>query len=237
MGWVMVTIIALIAGFTLLGLKRGFVKVVIGLASMFIAIVGAALLTKPVGAFLDKNTGIRASIDKTIVSFVDEQIENAKQEAMKAAGVKDESELKIDDLIKEIDELPLPSSVRDVITDAAKKDVAATGHAAAKEAAEKLSDAVINGIAFIGCFIVLLIALIIIGNALNVVAKLPVLHQLNGVLGGLLGFVEGIVAVWLFFAVIMAFAGQDWAQDALKQINDNDLLSGFYIINPILKLF
>ncbi len=161
MGWVMVTIIALIAGFTLLGLKRGFVKVVIGLASMFIAIVGAALLTKPVGAFLDKNTGIRASIDKTIVSFVDEQIENAKQEAMKAAGVKDESELKIDDLVKEIDELPLPSSVRDVITDAAKKDVAATGHAAAKEAAEKLSDAVINGIAFIGCFIVLLIALII----------------------------------------------------------------------------
>ena len=237
MGWVMVTIIALIAGFTLLGLKRGFVKVVIGLASMFIAIVGAALLTKPVGAFLDKNTGIRASIDKTIVSFVDEQIENAKQEAMKAAGVKDESELKVEDLIKKIDELSLPSSVRDVIAEAAKKDVAAAGHAAAKEAAEKLSDAVINGIAFIGCFIVLLIALIIIGNALNVVAKLPVLHQLNGVLGGVLGFVEGIVAVWLFFAVIMAFAGQDWAQDALKQINDNDLLSGFYIINPILKLF
>ncbi|MBQ3968402.1 MAG: CvpA family protein [Lachnospiraceae bacterium] len=237
MGWVMVTIIALIAGFTLLGLKRGFVKVVIGLASMFIAIVGAALLTKPVGAFLDKNTGIRASIDKTIVSFVDEQIENAKQEAMKAAGVKDESELKVEDLIKKIDELSLPASVRDVIAEAAKKDVAAAGHAAAKEAAEKLSDAVINGIAFIGCFIVLLIALIIIGNALNVVAKLPVLHQLNGVLGGLLGFVEGIVAVWLFFAVIMAFAGQDWAQDALKQINDNDLLSGFYIINPILKLF
>ena len=237
MGWVMVTIIALIAGFTLLGLKRGFVKVVIGLASMFIAIVGAALLTKPVGAFLDKNTGIRASIDKTIVSFVDEQIENAKQEAMKAAGVKDESELKVEDLIKKIDELSLPASVRDVIAEAAKKDVAAAGHAAAKEAAEKLSDAVINGIAFIGCFIVLLIALIIIGNALNVVAKLPVLHQLNGVLGGLLGFVEGIVAVWLFFAVIMAFAGQDWAQDALKQINDNELLSGFYIINPILKLF
>ena len=237
MGWVMVTIIALIAGFTLLGLKRGFVKVVIGLASMFIAIVGAALLTKPVGAFLDKNTGIRASIDKTIVSFVDEQIENAKQEAMKAAGVKDESELKVEDLIKKIDELSLPASVRDVIAEAAKKDVAAAGHAAAKEAAEKLSDAVINGIAFIGCFIVLLIALIIIGNALNVVAKLPVLHQLNGVLGGVLGFVEGIVAVWLFFAVIMAFAGQDWAQDALKQINDNDLLSGFYIINPILKLF
>jgi len=237
MGWVMVTIIALIAGFTLLGLKRGFVKVVIGLASMFIAIVGAALLTKPVGAFLDKNTGIRASIDKTIVSFVDEQIENAKQEAMKAAGVKDESELKVEDLIKKIDELSLPASVRDVIAEAAKKDVAAAGHAAAKEAAEKLSDAVINGIAFIGCFIVLLIALIIIGNTLNVVAKLPVLHQLNGVLGGLLGFVEGIVAVWLFFAVIMAFAGQDWAQDALKQINDNDLLSGFYIINPILKLF
>ena len=237
MGWVMVTIIALIAGFTLLGLKRGFVKVVIGLASMFIAIVGAALLTKPVGAFLDKNTGIRTSIDKTIVSFVDEQIENAKQEAMKAAGVKDESELKVEDLIKKIDELSLPASVRDVIAEAAKKDVAAAGHAAAKEAAEKLSDAVINGIAFIGCFIVLLIALIIIGNALNVVAKLPVLHQLNGVLGGLLGFVEGIVAVWLFFAVIMAFAGQDWAQDALKQINDNELLSGFYIINPILKLF
>ena len=184
MGWVMVTIIALIAGFTLLGLKRGFVKVVIGLASMFIAIVGAALLTKPVGAFLDKNTGIRASIDKTIVSFVDEQIENAKQEAMKAAGVKDESELKVEDLIKKIDELSLPASVRDVIAEAAKKDVAAAGHAAAKEAAEKLSDAVINGIAFIGCFIVLLIALIIIGNALNVVAKLPVLHQLNGVLGG-----------------------------------------------------
>lgn len=236
MGWVLITVIAIIAAFTIIGKIRGFMSVVVGFASMALAIVGAAILTEPVGGFLADNTGLKTTISEKVVTFVDDEIAEAKKTAMKAAGVTDAKKLNPEEFKKTVDQLPLPDSVKTIITDAAKTDVTAAGHTAAVAAAEKLASTIVRGIAFVICFVLIIAGLIALRVVLKIVQKLPVIHGVNGLLGAGLGFIEGVIAVWVFFAVVTAVAGQPWAQDALVQIGENKLLSILYVINPIFKL-
>jgi len=52
-----------------------------------------------------------------------------------------------------------------------------------------------NGIAFAGLFFLTKIIMQIIGSLFDFLAHLPILHFLNGWLGGILGFLEGLVMV------------------------------------------
>jgi uncharacterized membrane protein required for colicin V production len=67
--------------------------------------------------------------------------------------------------------------------------------------AEVLSIAV----AIIGLFIVLLIALKIVFKVLDIISNLPVLTQANGLLGGIIGAVEGFIWCWVFALVFGSF--------------------------------
>ena len=67
--------------------------------------------------------------------------------------------------------------------------------------AEVLSIAV----AIVGLFLVLLIVLKIVFKLIDVVAKLPVLKQANGILGGIIGACEGFVWCWVFALVFGSF--------------------------------
>ena len=60
-------------------------------------------------------------------------------------------------------------------------------------------------IAIIGLFLVLLIAIKIVFRLLDLVAKLPVLKQANGLLGGIIGACEGFVWCWVFALVFGSF--------------------------------
>ena len=60
-------------------------------------------------------------------------------------------------------------------------------------------------IAIIGLFLVLLIAIKIVFRLLDLVAKLPVLKQANGLLGGIIGACEGFIWCWVFALVFGSF--------------------------------
>ncbi|MGJ9382983.1 CvpA family protein [Salipaludibacillus sp. CF4.18] len=52
-----------------------------------------------------------------------------------------------------------------------------------------------NGIAFAALFIITKIIMQVIGSLFDFIAHLPILHFLNGWLGGILGFIEGLVVI------------------------------------------
>ena len=60
-------------------------------------------------------------------------------------------------------------------------------------------------IAIIGLFLVILIAIKIVFRLLDLVAKLPVLKQANGLLGGIIGACEGFIWCWVFALVFGSF--------------------------------
>ena len=52
-----------------------------------------------------------------------------------------------------------------------------------------------NGIAFVLLFFITKIVMQIIGSLFDFIAHLPILHFINGWLGGILGFLEGLVVI------------------------------------------
>ncbi len=101
-------------------------------------------------------------------------------------------------------------------------------------AAIKLADIVLNAIVHIVVFIGVFIAVRVLVSMTGLVSKLPVIKQANELGGLALGLVEGLIAVWILFAVITAFGSTGWAADALASIGSNGFLSFIYDNNPIM---
>ena len=75
---------------------------------------------------------------------------------------------------------------------------------------EYLADMTLKVVAFLMTF--LLVGVLVQGIlfSLGIIAKLPVLHGLNKTAGMVLGFLVGILFVWIFFFVVTMCVGPQW---------------------------
>ena len=101
--------------------------------------------------------------------------------------------------------------------------------------ASKLAGLALNAIIYIAVYLVVFAILKIVFAVTGVVGRLPLIYQANKLLGLAFGIIEGLVIVWLLFAVITACSNMQWAAKALIEIGKNDLLSLIYNHNFIIK--
>lgn len=95
-----------------------------------------------------------------------------------------------------------------------------------------------NIIINIGVTIILMMLMAIIIKAivksLDVISKLPVIHQLNYLGGGIIGLISGVLIIWLIFMVSMLFITDESYAELLKGI-DSSILGKFLYDNNIFK--
>ena len=175
-----------------IGYKRGFFKTVMRLVSLAVALVAAVLLSQPAAQLLYnlllKNrmsefvTNAFSKTSQTVSASVDSLLSGLPgiiQHALSADGL---------------------TSSADVLTRAgvsAETAPAAASDAVPGNVVEPLTVTLLSGACFILIFILCLIAMLLITHAANLATKLPVLKQLNGALGIVVGIVEGLVLVWV----------------------------------------
>lgn len=75
-----------------------------------------------------------------------------------------------------------------------------------------------NGLAFIILFVVVLLICHWIVRKLNLITKVPVIHQLNGAFGGLISLVISYVTIFLLLTVFQVWPS-DWWQAQLTASN------------------
>lgn len=102
--------------------------------------------------------------------------------------------------------------------------------------AEALADMVINAVTFVILFIIITILVKILIRLLDIITKLPVLHGVNSLGGGIIGLVESVIVLWLLCILVTAFSATDWGQNLCKAIASNGFLSLIYDNNPIQHL-
>lgn len=85
--------------------------------------------------------------------------------------------------------------------------------------AAKLAGLALNAIIYIAVYLVVFAILKIVFAVTGVVGRLPLIYQANKLLGLAFGIIEGLVIVWLLFAVITACSNMQWAAKALIEIN------------------
>lgn len=220
MNMVLIFVLAVLAITTFVGYKRGILKTVLSILSIVITLVAVFVLTPIMSGILKNNTTVSEKINQ----IVEEKIITEE-----AFGNLTEEQI--------IDKLELPEAIKEVILENnTAKNLAEKGLSSFREyLIASVSDIVFNAIIFVISFVIIFIAIKILFAALNLVTKLPVIHQANTFLGLAFGLCEGLIIVWLFFVAVTMVGGSDMAKNIFEQVNDSAILTFLYKNNLIVK--
>lgn len=89
----------------------------------------------------------------------------------------------------------------------------------------------------VGVFIILYTAIMmgmkVLINSINILAKLPVLKSMNRLCGFAIGLVEGVLVLWIIFAIAVAVAKTPPGQWVEAKAMENELLTFLYKNNLV----
>lgn len=201
-------VVILLAGFTVYGAKRGLLRALAGLLIVITALVGAGMIAATFSGPAAKL--VAPAISKRIAQQVDDAM------AVQAENVQmpeEDGDFQIEDLLEL---LGLDEAVRDSMAERTRETIRDTGVSIAAAVVESIAQSIIYGVLYILSFLALMILLHVLVRAMDLLFKLPGLHGLNALGGGLLGLVEGVLllflTVWVARQLGVSFETEPWAE-------------------------
>ncbi len=223
MNWMVVGCCAIMVICVIWGLVRGFVKMVFHFLAVGIALVLAAALCQPLAKVVMNQ--------ESLVSSVKERV----HESLKLEKLADKGTLTNED----IDEMKLPEAVKQQLKDYNSENGFKMFDA--ENAADYVASLVANVIIRAACFVILFISLLaityLLGVALNLVAKLPVLSMMNRLSGAFVGLFVGAVLILMFFTVVTALGNTEFGRNCQSAIAENKILNTVYNNNIICDVY
>lgn len=92
---------------------------------------------------------------------------------------------------------------------------------------------VTNFFSFIGIFIAAIILLFVVGKALKLFSRLPVIHGINRFLGLFAGLLLGLIFVWLFLWVAEMFSDTAFGTWTFAMVGQSRFLTWLYFHNGV----
>ena len=222
MNKLLIVVIVILALCAVYGYYRGLIRMLFSLVSVFLTVALVALLTPYMTELLRNSTPIYDAVYEKSFEKIKEQ---AQQQIQQNA----------EDEIGEISGMQLPEAWSSILggkaADAADAIMEETGMY--DEMSARIAEFVLKAIAGIVTFIAVGLALRILINFLDIVAKLPVIHGMNRMGGLLIGLTEGLLLVWLVLFIIEAGGQSPWAKDLLVQMEQNPVLQFLYQNNGV----
>lgn len=219
MNWLLIVAVILIGGGAFAGWRAGFVKTAFSLASTIVAMVVTLVFSPVVTNTLKQNETFYQGVKEKIASIVD------------FSGEGDDSE-------SFIDGLALPDSIKTLLREngTASDAVEEQKQNLNDSVCEALTNVIFNALGYVITFVVTAAALAVLCAVLNVISKLPVLHQINTLAGIALGALEGLFVLWLVFLVITMLGSTEFGQAALTMVSENKILNFLYNSNVLSRL-
>lgn len=194
-----VVIAAILLFFVWQGYKKGFVLTLCGFLAVFVAFIGATLisnaLAKPVAqAFVPMiESGIHDTLEQSIKDSspsISSQSPNVVPEDMP-----------LSDVLEALQDSPIFHSLAEAFQEAVDEGVETVATSAAKALAEYIAIQIARTILFVLAFAAVLVGWFLLSHALDLAFKLPVLSTLNHWTGAGVGLIKGglilFIAAWL----------------------------------------
>ena len=194
----------------MIGKKRGLTVCLVNIFSLIIAFIIAFMLYKPVANLIIQNTDIDDNLKTIIKSNIPISDTNLSVEASSN----------------------LPNKMQEYINNTTTS-INQTKDEAIEKVANDITEQVINVISFLGIFVIVRAALLLVKLVSKIINKLPILKQVNDLGGAICGFIEGAILVYTIFAVISIAAPTLKDTTIIKQINDSALGKQMYTNNLI----
>ena len=189
------------------GAKRGIIKTALGLSSVLVSIVAAIWLYEPFMELISQNAAI-----STVIENFKESIKTALMPA-----------IKIDDALVERHTPALLVSMFG-------SDIISQGTEAVATA---VADAVVYLITVVIFIIVIKLLVSLVFKVFNVAAKLPLIKQANGFVGGILGLVIGVFVCWIAAAILTMFISQEGSGWIIESVESSRLAKHLFSTNII----
>jgi len=194
-------ILAVLLFFVWLGRRRGLVLTLCSLLAVFVALIGASILSdalaEPVAKAIEP--AVTQSIHDTVTSYHQRAPEVGATSQDEADWL---AQLPIDELLEPLRESKAFHGFADSFEKAVDDKAAEIVTHAVQELAHFVAVQIARTVIFAVAFVAVMIAWSVLSHALDLVARLPVLSTVNAWGGGAVGLVKGalvvFIAVWLF---------------------------------------
>ena len=203
-----IIVIAIIALSVYLGYRKGLIALAIQLCAVIIALVATLILYKPISALIIDNT----SLDENIQNAIIEKAENNNENNYQNNHVENAENI---DVVGE-------NNITSIMPEVAKE----------------ISINIINIGVMLILYFAIKIALHFVTALANIVAKIPIIKQINKLGGIIYGLLRGILLIYVVLLLI-SFVGQINPENALhKEIKQSFITKEMYehnIINIFLE--
>ena len=222
MNILLVIVILIIAGCSFAGYKAGFIKTIFSMVSVIAALIITSVIAPAV------SSGLQSS--EKVMNYFAEKTESV-------LGLEDVKNIEISKQLSFINDLNLPEAIKEALIENNISDVyeSLDVDSFVDYITTSVAVYIISAVSFIGVFIVAVIALRILCVVLDIISKLPLLNGLNKITGLAVGFVHGILIVWVFMALITAFGATSIGSSAMTMIGESKFLGTIYDYNIITK--
>lgn len=194
--WIGIIGFAIVVVSTIVGYHSGLIRTVWSVASIVIALVLSMSLNPTVVTVLKDNV----HLDSYLENVVDEKMSDMNPSISLDTITEQEQE-------SYIEGLGLPEPWRNtLIRNNTENIYNALGVNSFKEyLVENIVNLLVQVIGYIIVFILIFLILRILAIALNLISKLPIIHGVNKIVGGVLGFIRGAALVWALKTVISLY--------------------------------
>ena len=214
MNVLLVVIVAFFGINALAGMKRGLIKTVFSMFSVIVALLATAFLSPVLTQWLQGNENVMEYfVEKADAVLPFDEVESMLNIEKKEAEQK-----------RFLDSLPLPESIREQLAQNNSRDFYKT------LGVDTFRAYLCNYIAFAA----MLILLKVLCFSLDLISKLPVLNQVNHLLGMAAGLAYALLLVWVGGVILTALGSTEAGSSLMKQVNDSAFLSFLYNNNPLM---
>lgn len=170
-----IIIVAIIGAATFVGVKRGLIQSLAGIVILIAALFGAAWAAKTFSPFVAQ--WLRPLLEQSILKRVETQPAATPGEMLSVFGYSGRTLTEMAESVAE--------------------QMRETGQSMVNAVVESVLHSIAYAAVYVIAFLALLILLYLAVKALDLAAKLPGIRTANGFLGGALGFIKGVLLVFL----------------------------------------
>ena len=211
--WPAIVVIIFIVAMAAVGWNKGFVKMAFSALAVVIAVILMCVFGSLIRDGVKKYTGIDEKITDKIEQVLEDHTEIGD---------------KTDDVI---DKLHLPALIANKLKNSAGSITENT-----RAVAAKIADWIVSAAVYFALFLVILVVEAILIKVLDLITKLPVIHQMNGLLGMGVSLLEAWVILCLVFLLLTTFVQTEGGRNLLAMIRENPLTLWLYDHNILLKI-
>lgn len=228
-----VIVLILFAIFILRGYRRGFIKSLASMISIVLSIVLVNIANPYVTDFLKTQTPLYDYVlEKCKDTFdVSKLLDHTEGQTVGAGNGSAQQE-------EAIDRLPLPGILKNILKENNTPEYyrRMAVQSFAEYVPRYMADLLLSIVSFVAAWILIVSFIWLAVMTLDMIAGLPIIRGVNQILGLVLGFLQGLIIVWIIFLIITVFSHTDAGRQLMDMIAQSPILETLYDTNILLDV-